>query len=141
VTDPTTEIDEFLADYSAPIAALARRLHELVLQAAPDAIARVRHGWHLIGYDLPVGRRTRYFAWVGLELKHVHVGWQTGTLMADPQHILRGAHLKLKKVRYLTYTPADKIPARVVIGFTKDAARLTQMSRGERDLIALKKTA
>jgi hypothetical protein len=141
VTDATTEITEFLADYPNAVAAQAKRLHELVLRAAPDALARVRYGWRLIGYDLPVGRRTMYFAWVGLEPKHVHVGWQTGTLMADPQHILRGAHLKLKKVRYLTFKPTDKVPARIVLDFTRDAARLTQMSRGERELIALKKSA
>lgn len=141
MTDATAEINEFLAGYPSAIAVQAKRLHELVLSAAPDAIARIRHGWRLIGYDLPVGRRTRYFAWVGLEPKHVHVGWQTGTLMADPQHILRGAHLKLKKVRYLTFGPTDRIESRVVLDFTRDAARLTQMSRGERELIALSKAS
>jgi hypothetical protein len=141
VSELPQEISEFLADYSSPIAAQARRLHELVLQAAPTAIARVRHGWRLIGYDLPVGRRTTYFAWVGLEQKHVHVGWQTGTLMADPRRILRGAHLRLKKVRYLTYGPKDKIEARVVLDFTRDAARIAAMSRGERDLLALARSA
>ena len=101
----------------------------------------MRHGWHLIGYDLPVGRRTTYFAWVGLELKHVHVGWQVGTLMTDPDRILRGAQLRLKKVRYLTYKPTDKIPTRVVLDFTRDAARIASMSRGERQLLALARSA
>ena len=35
--------------------------------AKPEGIERVRTGWRLIGYDLPVGRRTRYFAWVAPE--------------------------------------------------------------------------
>ena len=135
------EITEFLAGYPSSVAAQAQRLHGLVLQAAPTAIARVRHGWHLIGYDLPLGRRTTYFAWVGLELKHVHVGWQVGTLMADPDRVLRGAQLRLKKVRYLTYKPTDKIPARGVLDFTRDAARIASMSRGERQLLALARSA
>ena len=132
----TDEIADFLAGYSGLIAAHAQRLRELVKEAAPSATERVRYGWRLIGYDLPVGRRSTYFAWVALEPEHVHVGWQVGTLMADPGGILRGAHLRLKKVRYLTYGQPDRIASRVVIDFTRDAARIAAMSRGERQLLA-----
>lgn len=130
-----SEIDEFLASYPPPMAALAQRLRELVLQAVPSSAERVRTGWRLIGYDLPVARRSVYFAWVMPEATHVHVGWQTGTLMRDPDHMLRGAHLKLTKVRYLTYAAGDRIPARAVLAFTRDAARIASMSRGERELL------
>ena len=130
------EIDEFLAFYPPPIAILAQRLRVVVHDAAPDAVERVRPGWRLIGYDLLLGKRSVYFAWVWPELKHVHVGWQTGTLMSDPDKLLRGAHLKLKKVRYLTFAPGDRVPARIVRNFTRDAARIASMSRDERELLA-----
>ena len=94
---------------------------------APDRLRPAHQG---------TGRRQAYFAWVWPELEHVHVGWQTGTLMDDPEHLLRGAHLKLKKVRYLTFQPGDRIPAKVVLDFTRDAARIAAMSRGERELLA-----
>ncbi len=134
--DVIDEIDAFLEFYPPAIAALAQRLRVVVRQAVPDAIERVRPGWRLLGYDLPVAKRTVYFAWVWPELKHVHVGWQHGTLMADPDGVLRGAHLKLKKVRYLTFAPGDRVPATVVTNFTRDAARIASMSRGERELLA-----
>lgn len=107
------------------------------MQAVPSAVWRIRPGWRLIGYDLPINRRGTYFAWVWPEQEHVHVGWQVGTLMADPRGLLRGAHLRLKKVRYLTYGPRDRIVARQVIDFTRDAARIAAMSRGERQLLEL----
>ena len=135
------EISDFLADYPRPIAVHAQRLHELVMEAVPSSVWRIRPGWRLIGYDLPITRHGTYFAWVWPEQEHVHVGWQVGTLMADPRGVLRGAHLKLKKVRYLTYGPRDRIAARRVIDFTRDAARIASMSRGERQLLALKKSA
>ena len=135
------EITEFLAAYPSPIAARAERLHELVMEAVPSAIWRIRPGWRLIGYDLPITRHGTYFAWVWPEQEHVHVGWQVGTLMADPRGVLRGAHLKLKKVRYLTYGPRDRITPREVIGFTRDAARIAAMSRGERQMLALQRSA
>ena len=130
------EIAEFLAFYPRTIAAQATGLRKLMLEAVPTAVERLRPGWKLIGYDLPITRHGTYFAWVWPELEHVHVGWQVGTLMADPQGLLRGAHLHLKKVRYLTYEPRDSISPRVVIKFTRDAARIAGMSRGERQLLA-----
>ncbi|MEA2676300.1 MAG: hypothetical protein QOJ81_441 [Chloroflexota bacterium] len=135
------EIAEFLADYPGPIAVHAQRLRQLVRDAVPSAVERIRPGWRLIGYDLPITRHGTYFAWVWPELEHVHVGWQVGTLMADPRGLLRGAHLRLKKVRYLTYGPRDRIASRVVISFTRDAARIAAMSHGERELLALAKSA
>ena len=131
------EIAEFLIFYPAPIARHAQRLRDLVKEAVPNAVERLRPGWRLIGYDLPITRHGTYFAWVWPENEHVHVGWQVGTLMADPHGLLRGAHLRLKKVRYLTYGPRDRIAPRPVIEFTRDAARIEAMSRGERQLLAL----
>jgi hypothetical protein len=112
-------------------------LRVAIRRAVPTAIERLRPGWRLIGYDLPKGRKSTYFAWIWPETEHVHVGWQTGTLMSDPQHLLRGAHLKLKRVRYLTYAPGGRIPAALVQAFTREAARIATMSRGERELLAL----
>jgi len=135
------EIGEFLAFYPAAIAAPATKLRDLVVQAMPAAVERLRPGWRLIGYDLPITRHRTYFAWVWPEPEHVHIGWQMGTLMDDPRGLLRGAHLRLKKVRYLTFEPGQLIPARVVIDFTRDAARIASLSRAERQLLALSRSA
>ncbi len=131
------EIESFLADYPPRIARQAQALRRMVLKAVPSAIERLRPGWRLIGYDLPISRHGTYFAWVWPETEHVHVGWQAGTLMNDPNHVLRGAHLKLKKVRYLTFEPGEKITPKVVIDLTREAARISSMSRGERQLLSM----
>jgi len=138
------EIAEFLESLPPPIAQLCERLRVAVKKAVPESVERLRHGWRLIGYDLPrsgtgTGKGT-YFAWVWPEVEHVHVGWQTGTLMSDPEHLLRGAHLKLKKVRYLTYASGERVATAVVQSFTRDAARIARMSRGERELLALSRS-
>ena len=83
-------IVEFLESLSPPIAHLCERLRVLVKKAVPESIERLRPGWRLIGYDLPASGKGSdkfkgvYFAWVGPEVEHVHVGWQMGTLMNDP---------------------------------------------------------
>jgi hypothetical protein len=122
----------FLSGYAPAIRELAERLCDVVFRAVPDAIERVRPGWRLIGYDVPVATRTRYFAFVAPEPEHVHLGFEYGIWMTDPHDLLRGAHLNLRKVRFVTYEPGDSIPERALIEYTRDAAQLAAMSRDER---------
>lgn len=122
----------FLAGFPAGIQAVAERLCAVVKQAVPDAIERVRPGWRLIGYEVPAGRRMRYFAFVAPEVEHVHLGFEYGVWMADPDNLLRGAHLNLRKVRFVTYEPGGSIPEPALIEYTRDAAQLAVMARGER---------
>jgi hypothetical protein len=124
--------EAFLAGYDEPIRALAETLRSVVRRAAPTAVERVRPGWRLIGYDLPVGRRSVYFAFVAPEPIHVHLGFEHGIFMADPDRRLEGAHLRLKKVRFTTFEPADAIPEQAMVDLTREAARIAVLSREER---------
>ena len=132
VTHEPIPPDLFLSGYSPEIRDLAEQLRTVVREAVPEAIERVRTGWRLIGYDIPVGRRTRYFAFVAPEPEHVHLGFQYGIWMADPDRVLRGAHLRLKKVRYVTYTPGDEIPTEALVRFTREAAELAELGPADR---------
>lgn len=129
--------EAFLSAYPDEIRSLAQTLRAGVRRAAPDAIERVRSGWRLIGYDLPVGRRTVYFAWVAPEPIHVHLGWQHGIFMTDPDRMLEGAHLRLKKVRFTTFRLGDTIPEAAMVEITREAAHLAAMSREERSGLTL----
>jgi hypothetical protein len=120
----------FLSGYPPPIQELAERLRAIVREAVPEAIARVRTGWRLIGYDVPVGRRNRYFAFVAPEPEHVHLGFEYGVWMSDPEGLLQGAHLDLKKVRYTTYRPGDAIPTDALVRYTREAAELAILGLG-----------
>jgi hypothetical protein len=116
--------DLFLAGYPLEIRDIAERLRDVVREAVPEAIERVRTGWRLIGYDVPVGRRTRYFAFVAPEPEHVHLGFEYGVWMTDPDGLLRGAHLNLRKVRFVTFEPGDTIPIDSLVRYTREAAEL-----------------
>lgn len=122
----------FLEGYPPGIVSAAERLRAVVNEAVPEAIERVRTGWRLIGYDVPVGKRRRYFAFVAPEIEHVHLGFEYGAWMNDPDNLLRGAHLALRKVRFVTFEPGDPIPEPALLDYTRDAARLAMMSRAER---------
>ena len=86
---------------------------------------------------MPVGRRQRYFAYVALEPVHVHLGFEYGAWMSDPDGLLEGAHLRLRKVRFLTFHPGDPIPEKPLAALTREAVRLALMSQAERAARAL----
>lgn len=119
--------DLFLSGFPAPIVDLANELRDLVRATLPEAVERVRIGWRIIGYDVPVGRRLRYVAFVGPEPEHVHLGFANGILLSDPDGMLEGAHLDLRKVRYVTYEPGDAIPVEALERFTREAADLAAL--------------
>ncbi|HEV8545112.1 MAG TPA: DUF1801 domain-containing protein [Candidatus Limnocylindrales bacterium] len=135
---PTTA---FLDPYPPHIREIAERLRSIVLGEEPDAIERVRSGWRLIGYDLPVGRRTVYFAFVAPEPVHVHLGFEHGIFMNDPDRRMRGAHLNLRKVRYLTLRSMDDVDDAAFRGLVREAARIARLSRDERLAIAADREA
>jgi hypothetical protein len=123
--------EALLAAYPPGHQAVANALRRLVRRAVPTAIERVRPGWGLIGYDVPIGRRTRYFAWVWLQPEHVHLGFQNGVLMDDPDQLLQGAGIT-KNVRWVTLNSVAEIRAAEFQVLVREAARLASMTRSER---------
>ena len=127
--------EAFLASYPPPIRDAAERLRGILIDAVPDVIERVRPGWRLIGYDVPLGRRSKYFAWVMPEGVHVHLGFVNGVLMADPDGVMHGAGIT-KSARWLTYRRPDDVDAELVVPLVHEAVRVATLSRGERQLLA-----
>jgi len=122
----------FLAGYPDRIVRLATQLRAIIRRATPDAVERLRSGWALLGYDIPLARGKRYFAFIAPERHHIHLGFEYGAWMDDPEAALEGAHLKLKKVRYLTFEPRATLDARGLVKLTREAARVAGMSRADR---------
>jgi hypothetical protein len=127
--------DVFLAQFPAAIGRTAGVLRSVVRLAVPDAVERVRPGWRLIGYDLPLGRRSVYFAYVAPEREHVHLGFEYGAWMADPDGLLEGAHLRLRRVRYATFKADAHLPVDRLLELTREAARVAALPAAARETL------
>ena len=124
---------EFLLDGFPPaIQATGRALRALVFSTIPGCVETVRPGWRWIAYSLPEQGRVRNFAWIGPERRHIHLGFEHGTLLADPEHILQGAQERLKQFRYLTFEPAIDIEEAILADYLRRAAELAVMPSGAR---------
>jgi hypothetical protein len=123
--------EALLDDFPPVIRETAHALRALVREAVPDAWERVRVGWHLIGYDLPLRRYGVYFAYVAPEPIHVHLGFEWGVFMSDPQRLLQGEGIT-RQVRWLTFTAPDLIAWEPTIALVREGARVAAQTRGER---------
>jgi len=132
--------EALLESLPGPLRDVAERLRGVIQRAVPDAIEAVRPGWRLIGYDVPVGRRTAYFAYVAPEAVHVHLGFEYGVLMDDPLGVLQGRGVT-RRVRWLTFLPGDPLDPSVLDGLVREAARIARLSRSERLARALDREA
>lgn len=126
--------EAFLDAYAEPIRSLAEGLRNVVRGALPEAVERVRIGWRIIGFDVPVGRRLVYFCWVMPEPVHVHLGFRFGVLMGDPAHVLHG---DAKLARWVTLRPGDRIDAPLLRPLVLEGARVAGLSPSERTAVAI----
>jgi hypothetical protein len=118
-----------LEDCPPAMAALARGLRTVVLDAVPEAIERVRPGWRVIGYDVPLGgRRTAFVAWIMPQPEHVHLGFPRGVMLHDPDGGLQGEG-EAKLARWFTLaTPEDLRDPRLA-AFARAAADAATLTR------------
>jgi hypothetical protein len=127
--------EALLDGYPADLRRVAERLREIVRDALPQAIEGVRSGWGLIGYDLPLRKGRRFILWIWAQPEHVHLGFQRGNLIADPDGRLQGRGVT-KLARWLTFEAGDPIDAAAIAPLIHDCARVAGLSRAEQALLA-----
>ena len=128
--------EALLAEYPGPMREIAEWLRGVVGRAVPGATERVRAGWRIIGFDLPVGpRRSVYFAWIMIEGVHVHLGFPQGVLMAS-NPLLDGEGIT-KRARWTTLTPNNRIAEAELAALVREAVEVTSMTRAERFALAM----
>ena len=125
----TMPVEVFLETYPEPMREIVNRLRPILMAATPEASERVRLGWRLLAYDLPIKRHGAYFAWIGAEKTHVHIGFPKGVLMDDPRGVLKGRGIT-KYARWLTYVPGQPIDAELVTELVLEAARVAVIPKG-----------
>jgi hypothetical protein len=135
--DAALPTEFLLDDYPDAIRETGRALRELIFRTVPGTVEAVRPGWRWIAYSLPDGRRVRNYAWIGPERKHIHLGFEHGTLLADPNRLLHGAEERLKKFRYFTFEPSIDIDEAVLADYLRRAADLAILPASARRALVI----
>jgi len=130
--DEPQPVEFLLDDYPAPIRETGLALRALIFRTVSGAVETIRPGWRWVAYSLPDGRRVRNFAWIGPERRHIHLGFEHGTLLADPDRLLHGAEERLKQFRYFTFEPSIDVDDAILADYLRRAADLATMPASAR---------
>lgn len=139
--DEPQPVEFLLDDYPEAIRATGMALRSLIFRSVPGAVETVRPGWRWVAYSLPDGRRVRNFAWIGPERRHIHLGFEHGTLVADPERLLHGAEERLKQFRYFTFEPSIDVDEATLAIYVRRAADLATLPSGARRALAMERAA
>jgi hypothetical protein len=139
--DEPQPVELLLDYYPAAIRATGMALRSLIFRTVPGAVETVRPGGRWIAYSLPEGKRVRNFAWIGPERRHIHLGFEHGTLVADPERLLHGAEERLRQFRYFTFEPSIDVDEALLAGYVRRAADLAIQPSGARRALALEQAA
>jgi hypothetical protein len=134
--DDAQPVEFLLDDYPVAIRETGLALRELIFCTVPGTVETIRPGWRWVAYSLPDGRRVRNFAWIGPERHHIHLGFEHGTLLADPDRLLHGAEERLKKFRYFTFEPSIDVDRAILADYVRRAADLATLPSGARLALA-----
>ena len=137
--DEPQPVEFLLDDYPDAIRETGLALRSLIFRTVTGTVETIRPGWRWIAYSLPEGKRVRNFAWIGPERKHIHLGFEHGTLLADPERLLHGAEERLKQFRYFTFEPSIDIDEIVLADYLRRAADLATLPTGVRRALALER--
>lgn len=104
------QVAEYLGSQGAMVEELAQKTRELLISNAPQLRERYYDGYKMLIYGKPAAGNDQKLSdqrmYIALQNGYVNLGFTHGTLLPDPQHLLRGAgktgrHVKIKKVEDL----------------------------------------
>ncbi|MGY1705303.1 DUF1801 domain-containing protein [Geodermatophilus sp. SYSU D00697] len=115
--------DDLLAEHTEAVAATARRLRAVLLDAHPQLEERVRLGWHSLNYRDPVAG---FVCALFPAADRVHLVFEHGARLPDPERRLSGTG---RQVRTLDVSDPADVDAEVVTAFLDLAVELGAAGR------------
>jgi hypothetical protein len=108
--------EEFLAKLPASQRRIADALRNLILKTVPRIREAVKPGWKVIGYHAP-----HYFCFLFPRGDQVHLGFEWGARLSDPQKRLQGEG-DYSQVRYLSFTDVKQIVPKELAPMIRESA-------------------
>ena len=112
------DAEDLLSEHPDAVAATARRLRAVLLDAHPQLEERVRRGWHSINYRDPVAG---FVCALFPTADRVQLVFEHGARLPDPERRLSGSG---RQVRALEVTAPDQVDPEVVGTFLDHAVEL-----------------
>jgi hypothetical protein len=95
-------IELYLRPFPEPVRELTNEALDLIHRLVPELDARVYPGWKLIGLRVTEGKKLCYVGYLYPTETHLMLGFEYGTMMADPEGLLKGAGSQVRSIELRT---------------------------------------
>jgi hypothetical protein len=97
------DFDKVLMSFSSEIQGIAQEARSLIYEILPEVVEVVWERQKTAGYGTGPKKMSEHFCWIAPYKKHVVLGFNYGSELPDPHHILEGTgklfrHVKLSKI-------------------------------------------
>ena len=101
--DVHQDFDKILTGFSSEVQDIARAARALIHEVLPQVVEVVWDRQKIAGYGTGPKKMTEHFCWIAPAKKHVGLGFNYGTELPDPEHLLEGTgklfrHVKLSRI-------------------------------------------
>jgi hypothetical protein len=106
MNDNNLQFELTIASFSDDIKLLARETRKLIYDILPNVVEVVWEQQKNTGFGTGIKKKTEHFCWLMPASKHVNLGFNYGTELPDPAHLLEGTgklfrHVKIKSIEQL----------------------------------------
>jgi len=101
------EFEHTIQSFSDDIKVIARQTRKLIQATLPGVVEVVWAKQKITGFGTGTKKKTEHFCWVMPNKNHVTLGFNYGSELPDPNHLLEGTgklfrHVKVKSVENLS---------------------------------------
>src|SRR6187399_102104 len=107
--------DELLAGVEPELAAIARRLRDMIRDVDASTVETVRLGDNAATYGVGPKKMTDGYAYIMPMRGYINLGFYQGSALADPERLLEGTGKALRHVKVRSLAEANRPPVRALV--------------------------
>lgn len=97
------------------VASLARQARALILEVCPESYEVVWVHQGTVGYGTGPKKMSEHYGWLQFTRSYVQLGFNYGSELKDPQHLLEGTGAKMRHVKIRTAEELDRPGVRALL--------------------------
>lgn len=109
------EFNNLLSSFNPEIQSIAKEARALIFEILPQTVEVVWERQKIAGYGTGPKKMTEHFCWIAPYKKHVVLGFNYGSELPDPDHILEGTGKLFRHVKLIEIDDVNKASLKKLI--------------------------
>jgi hypothetical protein len=107
--------EQAIATATEPVAAICRRLRDLIVEIDPETVEVPWPKQRIIGYGVGPKKMSEHYCYIGAFKNHANLGFYRGAGLPDPEGRMEGTGKELRHVKIRSLDAVDAPAVRALI--------------------------